>query len=109
MMGAIVPSLGFCTSSKEVGLELTLFALELFDFLLQCGDATQGIAMTALPVSRLLTEFEVLTFHAINFGVKLAHLSAQVLYQSNQFAGRVARATGTNAPRDGWSRADGTE
>ena len=32
-------------------------------------DALQGIAMTTLPVSDLLTEFEVLALQAIDFGV----------------------------------------
>ena len=60
MIGAIVQRPGFGTSSEEIGLELPLFAFEVFDFLLRGRDAEQGIAMATLPVSDLLAELEVL-------------------------------------------------
>jgi hypothetical protein len=69
VIGAIVPGSGFGASPEQVGLELAFLAFELFDLLLQCGDAVEGIAMTRLPISDLLTEFEVLALQAIDFGV----------------------------------------
>ena len=60
VIGAIVPRLGFGASSEEIGLELAFFAFKLFDLLLQRGDAVEGIAMTRLPISDLLAEFEIL-------------------------------------------------
>ena len=45
-------------------MELLLFTFELFDFLLECGDAEQGIAMATLPISDLLAELEILAFQA---------------------------------------------
>ena len=64
VIGAIVEWLGFRASSKEVSLELPFFTFELLDFLLECGDAFQGIAMATLPISDLLAEFEVLALQA---------------------------------------------
>jgi hypothetical protein len=69
VIGAIVPSLGFGASSEKIGLELAFLAFELFDLLLQRGDAAEGMAMTMLPISGLLAEFEILTLQAIDFGV----------------------------------------
>ena len=66
VIGAIVPSLGFRTSSEEIGLELAFFAFELFDLLLQRGDAAEGIAMTTLPISDLLAEFEILALQLLD-------------------------------------------
>ena len=60
VIGAIVERLGFRASSEKIGLELPLFTFELFDFLLECGDAEQGIAITTLPISDLLAELEIL-------------------------------------------------
>ena len=54
VIGAIVERLGFRASSEKIGLELPLFTFELLDFLLECGDAFQGIAMATLPISDLL-------------------------------------------------------
>jgi hypothetical protein len=69
VVGAIVPRLGFGASSEQIGLELAFIAFKLFDLLLQCGDALQGIAMATLPIPGLLTEFEVLALQAIDLGV----------------------------------------
>ena len=69
VMGAIVPWLGFRASSEQIGLELAFLALELFDLLLRRGEAVEGIAMARLPISDLLTEFEVLALPALDFGV----------------------------------------
>ena len=65
LIGAIVPRLGFGASSKQIGFELTFFAFELFDFLLQHGDALQGIAMATLPIPALLAELEILAIRAM--------------------------------------------
>jgi hypothetical protein len=65
LIGAIVPRLGFGASSKQIGFELTFFAFELFDFLLQHGDALQGIAMATLPIPALLAEREILALQAM--------------------------------------------
>ncbi len=69
VIGAIVAGLGFGASSEQIGLEFAFLAFELFDLLLQGGDAVEGIAMTRLPISGLLTEFEVVALQAIDFGV----------------------------------------
>jgi len=69
IIGAIGPRSGFGASPEQIGLELALLALKLFDLLLRRGDAAEGIAMTRLPISDLLTEFEVLALQAIDGGV----------------------------------------
>ena len=69
VIGAIVPRSGFGASSEPIGLERALLAFELFDLLLQRSDAVEGIAMTRLPISDLLTELEVRALQAIDFGV----------------------------------------
>jgi len=69
VIGAIVPRLGFGASSEQIGLELAFLAFELFDLPLPRRDAVEGIAMTRLPISDLLTEFAVLALQAIDFGV----------------------------------------
>ena len=68
-IGAIGAGLDFGASSKQIGSKLAFLAFELFDFLLQGGDAVEGITMTRLPISDLLAEFEVLALQAIDFGV----------------------------------------
>ena len=68
VIGAILQRLGFRASSEKIGLELPLFTFELLDFLLECGDAFQGIAMATLPISDLLAEFEILALQALYFG-----------------------------------------
>ncbi len=108
-MGAIVSRSGFGTSSEQIGLELAILTFELFDLLLQRGDAVEGIAMTRLPISDLLTEFEILTLQAMDSSVEHANFPAHVLHQSHQIRGGVARAHGTGALSNGRSRADGTE
>ena len=82
VIGAVIPSLGFGTSSEEIGLELAFLAFELFDLLLQRGDAVEGIAMTRLPISDLLTEFEILALQAMDSSAELANFPAHVLHQS---------------------------
>jgi len=95
-MGAIVPRLSLGVSSEEIGLELAFLAFELFDFLLQRGDAAQGIAMTTLPISHLLTQFEVLALQGLDFGTQPGHFLAQVLHQGDQRRDGVTRATDLN-------------
>ena len=109
VMGAIGPSLGFGASSEQIGLELAFLAFEVFDLLLQRGDAVEGIAMTRLPITDLLTEFEILALQAMDSSADLANFPVQVLHQSDQIRGRVARANWTGVLRDGRSRAEGTE
>jgi hypothetical protein len=109
VLGAIVPRWDFGAWSEQIRLALAFLAFQLFDLLLPRGDAVEGLAMTRLPRSDLLTEFEVLALQAIDLGVELAHRSAQVLHQSHQLRGGVARAHGTGALRKDRSRADGTE
>jgi hypothetical protein len=109
VIGAIVPGLGFGASSEQIGLELAFLAFELFDLLLQRGDAVEGIAMARLPISDLLTEFEILALQAMDSSAELANFPAHVLHLSDQIRGGVARANWTGALRDGRSRADGTE
>src|SRR5262249_217081 len=92
-----------------IGLELAFLAFELFDLLLQRGDAIEGIAMTRLPISDLLTEFEILALQAMDSSAEFAHFPAHVLHQSDQIRGGVARANGTGALSNGRSRADRTE
>src|SRR5262249_28323950 len=109
VIGAVVPRLGFGASSEQIGLELAFLAFQLLDLLLQRGDAVEGIAMTRLPITDLLTEFEILALQAMDSSADLANFPVQVLHQSDQIRGRVARANRTGALRDGWSQADGTE
>lgn len=40
--------------------------------------------MTALPISRLLTQFEVLALQSLDVGTQLGHFLAQVLHQGDQ-------------------------
>ena len=93
VIGAIVEWLGFRASSKEVSLELPFFTFELLDFLLECGDAFQGIAMATLPISDLLAEFEVLALQALDFGAQLEHFPVRALDWVNQLRGGAARTT----------------
>jgi hypothetical protein len=69
VIGAIVARVGFGASSEEIGLELAFLAFELCDGPLQRSDAAQGLAMPTLPITHLLTEFEVLALQAIGLGV----------------------------------------
>jgi hypothetical protein len=64
-------------------LELPLFTSELLDFLLECGDAEQSIAMATLPISDLLAEFEILPFQAPAISAQLDHFLAWDLHQSD--------------------------
>ena len=109
VMGAIVPRLGFGASPEQVGLELAFLAFELFDLLLPCGDAVEGIAMTRLPISDLLAELEILALQALDSSALLVKFPAQVLHQSNRFWEGGAWADWTGALRNGRSRAGGTE
>ena len=68
VIGAILQRRGLGASAEEIGLELPLLTLELFDFLLQRGDAEQGIAVATLPISDLLAELEILASQALDFG-----------------------------------------
>src|SRR5208337_335019 len=62
-------------------------------FLLECGDAFQGIAMATLPISDLLAEFEVLTLQALDFGAQLEHFPVRALDWVNQLRGGAAWTT----------------
>jgi hypothetical protein len=98
VIGAIVSRSGFGASSEEIGLELAFFAFKLFDLLLQRGDAAEGVAMTRLPISDLLaefevlalqaldvlTEFEVLALQALNLGTQGGHFLAHALHQGDE-------------------------
>jgi hypothetical protein len=77
-------------------LELAFLTFELVDFLLQLGDAAQCIAMTTLPISDQLTEFEVLALQALHLGTQCGHFLAHVLHQGAQIQGGVTRATDLN-------------
>ena len=71
--------------------ELPFFTFELLDFLLECGDAFQGIAMATLPISDLLAEFEVLALQALDFGAQLEDFPVRALDWVNQLRGGAAR------------------
>jgi hypothetical protein len=109
VMGAIVPRLGFRASSEKISLELAFLAFQLFDLLLQRGDAVEGIAMTRLPISDLLAELQILALQALDSSAELVKFPAQVLHQSNRFCGGGGWANWTGALRNGQSRAGGTE
>ena len=66
--GPGIPRLGFRASSEPIGLELAFLAFQLFDLLLQRGNAVEGIAMTRLPISDLLAELEILALQAPDSG-----------------------------------------
>ena len=93
VIGAIASGRGLGASSEEIGLELAFLPFELFDFLLQLGDALQGIAMATLPISGLLAEFEVLAFEALDFGAEVSDFLAQSRHQGDQLRGGVAGVT----------------
>ena len=90
VIGAILQRLGFRASSKEVSLELPFFTFELLDFLLECGDAFQGIAMATLPISDLLAEFEILALQALDFGAN---------FSTSQSEHRLGRINSGEEPR----------
>ena len=92
VIGAILQRLGFGASAEEIGLELPLLTLELFDFLLQRGDAEQGIAVATLPISDLLAELKVLASQGLDFGAQLDHFPARVLDWVNQEEGRNVKS-----------------
>ena len=83
VIGAIVQRLGFRASSEKISLELPLLTFELFDFLLECGDAEQGTAMATLPISDLLAVLEILTFQAPDFSAQLDQFLALALRQGD--------------------------
>jgi hypothetical protein len=93
VVGPIAPRRGLGASPEEIGLELAFFTFELFDFLLQLGDAVQGIAMATFPICGLLAEFEVLTLETLDFGAQLRDFLAQGPYQDHQLRGGADRAT----------------
>ena len=80
-------------------MELAFLPFELFDFLLQRGDAAQGIAMATLPISDLLAEFEVLAFQALDFGAQLSDFLARVATRAiNSEEESLGRQTCTSWP-----------
>ena len=83
VIGAIVQRLGFRASSEKISLELPLLTFELFDFLLECGDAEQGTAMATLPISDLLAVLEILTFQTPDFSARLDQFLALALRQGD--------------------------
>ena len=93
VIGAIFQRRGLGASAEEIGLEWPLLTLELFDFLLQRGDAEQGIAVATLPRSDLLAELEILASQALDFGTQLDHFPARVLDWVDQLRGGAARTT----------------
>ena len=60
VIGAILRGVVSERRPKRSAWSCAFFPLELFDFLLQRGDAEQGIAMATLPITDLLAEFEIL-------------------------------------------------
>ena len=96
VVGAIVARPGLGASSEEIGLELPLFAFELFDFLFQGGDAAQGIAMATLPIADLLAQFEVLAAQALDLGAQLGQFLAPSRHQEDQFRGGILGTTDRN-------------
>ena len=90
-------------------MEWVFSAFELFNRLIQGGDAIESIAMTRLPISDMLAEFEILALQAMGWNAKFVEYAAHVQHQSHQFGGRDARASGRGALRRGRSRGDETE
>ena len=90
---AIAPSCGLGASPEKVDFELAFFTFELFDFLIQLGDALQGIAMATFPISDLLVELEVLALETLDLSAELRDLLAQGPYQDHQLPGGADRAT----------------
>ena len=91
VIGAIVARLGLGAPPEEIGLELAFLPFELFDLLLQRGEATQGIPMPTLPVAHLLTQFEVLTLQTLDLGPQRGHFLTQVRHQGDQLRDGVPR------------------
>ena len=63
---AIAPRRGLGAAPEKVSFELPFFTFDLFDFLVQLGDALQGIAMATSPISDLLAELEVLALETLD-------------------------------------------
>ncbi len=93
VIGAITSRRVLGAFPEEIRLEFAFFPFELFDFLLQLGDAEQGIAMATLPIAGLLAQFEVLSFETLDFGAEVSDFLAQSRHQGDQLQGGVAGAT----------------
>jgi hypothetical protein len=76
VVGAITARRFLGAFPKEIGLEFAFFPFELFDHLLQLGDAESGIAMATLRIARLPTLFEVLALETLDYGAQLSHFLA---------------------------------
>jgi hypothetical protein len=73
MIGPIFGGLFFGLLPEELVLQPTIFAAELFVFLLQDGLAFEGTRMPAFPVTDLLPQFEILAAQPSHVPPKLCH------------------------------------
>ena len=78
LIGAIAAGLLFRLASERLRLEFAVLAAKVLVFLFQHGDAPHRIGMPALPISRLLAQFEILTPQAGHLGPQLGNFSAQL-------------------------------
>ena len=90
VIGAIARRGLLALATEGLRLQLPLLTPELFDFLFQRGDASDGLGMHALPVAGLLTQFETLTPQSSHLGTQGNHFLAALGDQLQ----RCSQATG---------------
>jgi hypothetical protein len=71
-------------ASEGLCLQLPILAPKLFDLLFQGGDASDGLSMHALPVARLLSEFEIVTPQSSHFSPQGSNFLAELRDQPGQ-------------------------
>src|SRR5207245_8907261 len=74
LIGAIAARLLFRLASERLRLQFPVLATEVFDFGFQLRDAPARLSMHALPVTGLLTQFEILAPHPCHFSTYLSNL-----------------------------------
>src|SRR5262249_55121926 len=70
LVGAVPAGLLFRLAPEGLGLELAVFAAEVFALLFEFGEAPAGLGMHALPVPGLLPQFEVLPAQSGHLGTQ---------------------------------------
>ena len=65
-------------ATERLRLQLPILAAKLFDFLFQCGDASAGLSMHALPVACLLPQFKILTPQSGDLGTQGSDFLAEL-------------------------------
>jgi len=77
----ITPGLLFRLAGEELILELAVLTAKLCVFLLQGRDAPHGVRVSALPITRLLPQFEILPSQTVHLGPQPGYFVAESLQQ----------------------------